>query len=160
MTFDIKEIKKYIQDHPNATIYIGGDSQKISNKKRNKIPKKTKGKRSRFVIAVVVYEKDSNKIFYEISTENDYDSNPGRPSLRLMNEVYKVSQIITELQDVLCDRVWECHLDINPKKNYGSNCVFQQAVGYIKGMHGISPIVKPDAFVASTVADHIVKKGL
>ena len=153
MKFDIEEIKKYIEDNPEAKIYLGCDSQKIRKRKR-------KSKKYTYITAVVIYQKDKSKIFYEISYEKDYDINPSKPSLRLMNEVYKVSEIITILSDTLKDRIWECHLDINPKETEGSNCVYQQAIGYIKGVHGVIPITKPDAFCSSTIADHIVKKGL
>ncbi len=155
MKFNIEEIKEYIDNHPNAKIYFGCDSQKIGNKKRKK-----KQKQARFVTVVVIYEKDNSKIFAELSIEPIFDHNPQRPSLRLMNEVYKVSELVTKLADILKTREYEIHLDVNPKPEAGSHCVFQQAVGYIKGIHGIIPITKPDAFVASTVADHIVKKGI
>ena len=157
----VKEVSDYIIDHPNSKIFFGCDSQKISKKnKKNKNTKNTKNtKRTRYITVVVCYEKDCSKIFAEISFEEDYDSNPGRPTLRLMNEVYKVSEIISRFNSVLDDREWSCHLDISPKPENGSNCVFQQAVGYIKGMHGIDPVVKPDAWCSSTIADHIVKHG-
>jgi predicted RNase H-related nuclease YkuK (DUF458 family) len=149
---NLDEVRKYIQNHPNSKIYFGCDSQKISNKKRKK-----KIKQARFITVVVIYEKDNSKIFGELSIESIYDNDPKRPSLRLMNEVYKVSELVTKLSDVLEDRVYEIHLDVNPKVGTGSHCVFNQAVGYIRGVHGIDPIYKPDAFIASTVADHLVK---
>lgn len=145
---NLEEVREYIISHPNAKIYAGCDSQRF---KENKVWS------ARFIACLIVYEKDENKIFAEISVEKDYDRNPGKPVMRLMNEVYKISAMVLELQDVLDGRDVEIHLDINPRKGTGSNCAFNQAVGYIKGLHGINPITKPDAFAASCIADHIVK---
>ncbi len=154
MKFNVKEIKEYILDHPNAMIYIGGDSQKVSKKK-----KKTRHKEARFVTCVVVYEKDNNKIFYEVSKERDIDVIPGKPFNRMMNETYKVADITLKLMDVLIERNFEVHLDISTKEYNGSNCAMGAAIGYIWGVVGVEPILKPDSWVASTVSDHLVKKN-
>ncbi len=145
---DYDAVREYIRSHPNAKIYAGCDSQRF----------KKKGIwNARFIACLIVYEKDDNKIFAEISVENDYDRNPGKPVMRLMSEVYKVSAMVLELDDVLQGRELAVHLDINPRKEHGSHCAFNQAVGYIKGLHGITPVVKPDAWAASCVSDHLVK---
>ena len=70
-----------------------------------------------------------------------------------MNEVYKVSELYLKLADVLVDRHVEVHLDINPNEMHGSSCVIQEAVGYIRGMCNVVPMVKPRAFAASYCAD-------
>jgi predicted RNase H-related nuclease YkuK (DUF458 family) len=155
--FNIEEIKEYILAHPNAKIFIGGDSQKVSNKKRKKL--KIKDKTARFVTAVVVYEKDCNKIFFEVSKEKDIDVIPGKPFNRMMNETYKVADITLQLMDVLIDRDFYIHLDISKEEFNGSHCAMGAAIGYIWGVVGIEPILKPDSWVASTVADHIVKNN-
>ena len=157
MKFNVEEIKDYINAHPNAKIFIGCDSQKVSNKRRKK--QKIKEKSARFVTAVVVYEKDNNKIFWEVSRERDIDIQPGKPFNRMMNEVYKVSEITLELMDVLVDREFEIHLDISTEEFNGSNCAMGAAIGYVWGVIGVEPILKPDSWVASTVSDHIVKKN-
>ena len=153
MKFDIDEIKKYIIENPDARIIIGGDSQRNSKKKKNKESKKW----SRFVTCVIVYRKDKNKIFYEVSREIDIDSKPNKPYLRMMQETYKVADVTMQLMDVLVDREFECHLDINIKPEHGSSCALASAVGYVWGTIGIEPVVKPDSWAASCVADHIVK---
>jgi predicted RNase H-related nuclease YkuK (DUF458 family) len=155
--FNTEEIKEYILNHPNAKIFIGGDSQKVSSKKRKKL--KIKDKSARFVTAVVVYEKDQNKIFFEVSKERDLDVVPGKPFNRMMNETYKVADITLQLMEVLVDRDFEIHLDISQKEFNGSNCAMGAAIGYIWGVVGVEPILKPDSWVASTVADHIVKNN-
>ncbi len=154
MKFNIEEIKEYIDTHPNAKIFIGGDSQKVSNKKR-----KNKNKEARFVTCVVVYEKDNNKIFFEVSKERDIDVIPGKPFNRMMNETYKVADITLQLMDVLIDRDFQIHLDISQEEFNGSHCAMGAAIGYIWGVVGVEPVLKPDSWVASTVADHIVKNN-
>jgi predicted RNase H-related nuclease YkuK (DUF458 family) len=151
--FNIEEIKDYIRSNPDAKIIIGGDSQKVSKKRK----KKGSHKMARFVTCVIVYKKDKNKIFFEVSKERDFDSNPSRPQLRMMQEVQKITSIATALIDVIIERDFEIHLDINPNKMYGSNCALGQATGYVWGILGVEPIVKPDSWAASTVADWIVK---
>lgn len=60
-----------------------------------------------------------------------------------------------KLHEVLEDRYVEIHLDINPDEHYGSSCVIQEAVGYIRGMCNVIPMVKPNAFAASYAADRL-----
>jgi hypothetical protein len=72
-----------------------------------------------------------------------------------MNEVYKLSDLYLKLSDVLVDRYVEVHLDINPDDNFGSSCVIQEAIGYIKGTCNVVPLVKPNAFAASYAADRL-----
>ena len=47
----------------------------------------------------------------------------------------------------------EVHLDINPNEMHNSSMVVQQAIGYIKGVCNVIPMVKPQAFAASYAAD-------
>ena len=95
------------------------------------------------------------KIFGEVQRERDWDQKKNRPRMRLMNEVYKIAELYLKLQDVLEDRHVEVHLDINPDEKYGSSCVVQEAVGYIRGMCNVVPLVKPKAFAASYCADRL-----
>lgn len=73
--------------------------------------------------------------------------------MRLMNEVYRVSELFQNLAPALADREVEVHLDINPNELHGSSCVVQQAIGYIRGTCNVVPMVKPRAFAASYAAD-------
>ena len=93
------------------------------------------------------------KIFGGVERERDYDQKQNRPRYRLMNEVYKVSQLYLDLADVLEDRLVEVHLDINPNELHGSSCVINEAIGYIRGTCNVIPLVKPQAFAASYAAD-------
>lgn len=146
---DIDQVKNFIlAQSPETKIYIGGDSERF---RRN-------GKwHAEYTLAVVVHINGKNgcKIFGESSIELDYDQKRERPAMRLMNEVYKISELYLKLHEVLEDREVEVHLDINPNEMHGSSCVVQQAIGYIRGTCNVVPMVKPKAFAASYAADRL-----
>jgi len=149
MKFNIPEIMEFISRQGPATrIYIGCDSERY---------RRQDTWYADYTLAIVVHINSKNgcKIFGEVQTERDYDQRSDRPSLRLMTEVYKVSELYLKLQEVLKDREVEIHLDINPDEQYGSSCVAQQAIGYIRGVCNVVPIVKPNAFAASGAADRL-----
>ena len=146
---NIDEVKSYIREQsPETKIYLGADSERfnIGN-----------AWYADYTLAVVVHidGRHGCKIFGEVVRERDYDQRKDKPSMRLMNEVYKVADLFHELSDVLEDRHVEVHLDINPDEHYGSSCVVQQAIGYIKGTCNVVPMVKPKAFAASYAADRL-----
>ena len=105
------------------------------------------------VSSVTVTTADGCKLFGETTRERDYDQRVDRPQMRLMNEVYKVADLYLKLVPVLAERPVEVHLDISPDPENGSNCVVQQAIGYIRGVCNVEPWVKPLAFAASCAAD-------
>jgi predicted RNase H-related nuclease YkuK (DUF458 family) len=146
---NLAEVKQFITaQSPSTKIYIGADSErfKVGNKWY-----------ADYTLAVVIHIDGCHgcKIFGEVHRELDYDQKKSKPSIRLMNEVYKVSELFQSLIDVLEDRYVEVHLDINPNEMYGSSCVVQQAIGYIKGTCNVTPMVKPRAFAASYAADRL-----
>jgi predicted RNase H-related nuclease YkuK (DUF458 family) len=146
---NLAEVKQFIEaQSPSTKIYIGADSERF----------KIDGKwYADYTLAVVIHIDGCHgcKIFGEVHRELDYDQKKSKPALRLMNEVYKVSELFQSLADVLEDRYVEVHLDINPDQMYGSSCVVQQAIGYIKGTCNVVPMVKPKAFAASYAADRL-----
>ena len=146
---DINEVREFIQSHSDETkVYIGCDSRRF----------RKNGKwHAEYTLAVVVHidGKHGCKIFGESQTEIDYDQKRERPAMRLMNEVYKISELYLKLHEVLEDKIVEVHLDINPNEMYGSSCVVQQAIGYIRGVCNVVPMVKPKAFAASYAADRL-----
>ena len=71
------------------------------------------------------------------------------------DEVYKIADLFQKLKDVLEGRELEVHLDINPDEVYGSSCVVNEAIGYIRGMCNVIPMVKPNAFAATNAADRL-----
>lgn len=144
---DIDEVRDFImQQSPETKVYIGGDSERFLI---------GKDWFADYTLVVVVHINGNNgcKIFGEVQRERDWDQKRDRPRMRLMNEVYKIAELYTKIHDVLEDREVQVHLDINPDEMYGSSCVINEAVGYIKGMCNVIPMVKPKAFAASYAAD-------
>ena len=147
MKMDIEEVKQYIRNcSAESKIYIGADSERFKDKGKWFADYAT-------VVVVHIDGKHGAKIFGEVTREQDYDYKPGRPSLRLMNEVTKVAELYFRLADVIGERPVEIHLDINPDERYGSSCVVTQAIGYIMGTCNMKPKIKPNAFAASIAAD-------
>ena len=146
---NLEEVKEFISTQSEETrIYLGADSERF----------KVKGVwYADYTLAVVVHIDGEHgcKIFGDFIRERDYDQKKNKPSMRLMNEVYKVSDLFQSLSDVLEDRHVEVHLDINPDLRYGSSCVVQQAIGYIRGTCNLEPHIKPNAFAASYAADRL-----
>ena len=146
---NIQAVKDYISSQSEATkIYIGGDSERFQ---LNGVWY------ADYTLAVVVHIDGNHgcKIFGDVSRERDYDAKANKPRMRLMTEVYKIAELYIALGDVLEDRHVEVHLDINPDELYGSSCVINEAIGYIKGMCNVIPMVKPNAFAASYCADRL-----
>jgi predicted RNase H-related nuclease YkuK (DUF458 family) len=144
---DIDEVKEYISSQsPETKVYLGGDSERFQ----------IDGVwYADYINVVVVHKNGKNgcKVFGGIVRERDYDQQKDKPRMRLMNEVMKTAELYIELGDVLEDREVEIHLDINPDQKHGSSCVINEAVGYIRGMCNIVPLVKPNAWAASYCAD-------
>ena len=149
---DLEKVKEFIESQsPETKVYLGCDSERL----------RIDGVwYADYVLAVVVHidGKHGCKIFGEVQRERDYDQKVSRPRFRLMNEAYKLSELFLKLSDVLIDKEVEVHLDINPNEMYGSSCVINEAVGYIRGTCNVVPMVKPKAFAASYAADRL--KGL
>ena len=146
---NLEEVKAFIvAQSPDTKIYLGADSERFE----------VNGTwYADYTLAVVIHidGRHGCKIFGEVQRERDYDQKKSKPAMRLMNEVYKVADLFHSLADVLEDRKVEVHLDINPDEHFGSSCVVQQAIGYIKGTCNVIPMVKPKAFAASYAADRL-----
>lgn len=144
---DLDEVREYIENTSESTrIYIGADSERH----------RRGGVWFADYATVVVVHIDGNrgaKVFGEITTERDYDQSKDRPKIRLMTEVMKAAQLYLDLAEAIGDRKFEVHIDINPDLKHGSSCVINEAMGYIKGMTGVTPQVKPAAWAASIAAD-------
>lgn len=143
----LEEVKEFIaQSSENSKLYFGADSERF----------KKDGKwYARYTVVVVIHKdgKHGAKVFGYSENELDYDKKFHRPAFRMMNETYKVSALFLELANEIGNRHCEIHLDINTDDMHGSSCALHQAIGYVKGMCGIEPKVKPNAFAASYAAD-------
>jgi len=140
---DFDYIRDFIRNSSKETsIYIGCDS-KVAIKR---------GKRVAVYVAVIVIHYDSNagaKLFKMIKVEPDY----GNMRQRLMREVYIAGEVGIELVEAIGERPFEIHIDVNPNPNYKSSTVVKEAAGYIMGVMGFQPTLKPNALAASFAAD-------
>jgi predicted RNase H-related nuclease YkuK (DUF458 family) len=145
---DLVEVKKFIEaQSPSTKIYIGADSERF----------KIDGKwYADYTLAVVVHIDGCHgcKIFGQVNRERDYEKQRNKPRMRLMNEVYKVADMYLRLAELIPNDI-EVHLDINPNEMHGSSCVINEAIGYIRAMCNVIPMVKPRAFAASYCADRL-----
>jgi predicted RNase H-related nuclease YkuK (DUF458 family) len=145
--FDIEVVKSFIQAQSAHTrIYLGVDSERV----------REHGVWYADYTAAVVVHIDGRhgcRLFGEVTRERDWDQRADRPTTRLMNEVYKVSELYHRLADVLADRLVEVHLDINSADEHASSNVVAQAIGYIRGTCNMVPKIKPQAFAATNAAD-------
>lgn len=131
---------------PATKIYLGCDSERVLINNTWYAD---------YVLAVVVHidGRHGCKIFGEVHRERDFDQRADKPSLRLMNEVYKVAELYNNLKDLISEFDHEVHLDISEEQYKGSSCVVNQAIGYIVGVCQLTPMIKPNAFAASYAAD-------
>lgn len=144
---NLEEVKAFIdQCSDQSRIYLGCDSERYI---------KDDQWWAAYTVVVVIHINGNNgcKIFGGVFHERDYDHKKDRPALRLMNETYKVVEFYQQLYPIVADREIEIHLDINPDERHGSSCVVSQAIGYVRGVCGVEPKVKPYAFAASRAAD-------
>lgn len=147
-TEDEKEdVRKYLIDMPeNSTVYIGCDSVRF----------KKKGLwYARYTVAFIIHiaSKHGGKIFHYTEVERAYDPKASKPRMRLMREVHLAVETYLEFEDELIDVDVSIHLDINSDKKFNSNLVMKEALGFVRGMTGITADVKPDAFAASHAGD-------
>lgn len=149
MKLDIDEVKRFIQSQSSETkIYFGADSERINVDNKWMVD-------YLLVVAVHIDGKHGAKVFGEVQREMDYDRKLDRPKMRLMTEVMKIAELYLKCADFLEDRHVELHLDLNPLEVHGSSCAVAEAIGYIKGVCGIDPVIKPNSWAASICADRL-----
>ena len=147
VSFDFDDIRRVIEDSSESSaIYVGADSQRYKKRGQHYVAYVT-------VIIIHIDGEHGGRLFKQIEVERDY----GQVRLRLMNEVYRASAAAMEIQDFIGNRTFEIHLDINPDENFKSNAVVKEATGYVLGMFGFKPKIKPNGFAASTVSDRYTK---
>jgi predicted RNase H-related nuclease YkuK (DUF458 family) len=145
----IEEIVELLTTLDSSTkIYLGCDSVRF--RKDNK-------SYARFATVAIVHMNGNKgcRIFSNISTEADYDLKKNRPKIRMMNEVTKVCELYNQLIPFIDEYDVEIHLDINIDPKHGSNCAANEAAGYVLGMTGIEPKLKPESWAASFGADGV-----
>ena len=148
MKLDIQEVADFINaQEADTKIYLGADSERILVNDKYVVD---------YMLVVVVHINGRNgaKVFGEVQREESYDRDLSKPKTRLITEVYKVATLYLELEPLIAHDM-SIHLDLNPDIMHGSSCVISEAIGYIKGVCGIEPKVKPEAWAASICADRL-----
>ena len=74
-----------------------------------------------------------------------------------MEEVSRAVYHALLIADVVENRHFEVHLDINPDESRASSVILKEAVGYVLAQ-GLKPVLKPDAIAASCAADYITAR--
>lgn len=153
---DIEELKRFLATcGPDTKVYLGADSERY---------KKGGVWHADYILACVVHidGRRGCKLFGEVHTERDHDQKVNRPFNRMMTEARLVADLYLRLKEVLYDFEVEVHLDISSAEENGSNVAAQAAVGYIKAMCNVTPILKSKdgfgggpSFAASFAADRL-----
>jgi len=136
----------------DTKVYLGCDSIRVRNRGR---------KYGKYATVCIVHMNGKNgcRIFSKSDYEPDYDVKADRPKMRMLNEVRKVCELYNQLIPFIDEFDIEIHLDINTDPKHGSNCAASEAAGYVLGVTGIQPKLKPQSWAASFGADHIANKG-
>lgn len=152
----------------DTKVYLGCDSVRIRKDGQDY------GKYATVCI-VHINGKNGCRIFSRKDVEPVYDVKKNRPKMRMMSEVMRVCALykqlmphieqFAELEETANGQVEvrefdvEIHLDISEDPQQGSNCAAREAAGYVLGMTGVEPKLKPHGFASSFGADHIANKG-
>ncbi|NPB07943.1 MAG: hypothetical protein GXN96_03335 [Aquificae bacterium] len=140
---DIEEVREFIKGTDEDTsIYVGCDSRQLRNK-------------TVFVTVIVIHlsSKHGAKVFWKVEKTRKINS----LRQRLMEEVNRAVYHALMIMDVVGERHFEVHLDINPDESQASSIIVKEAVGYVLAQ-GLKPVLKPDAIAASCAADYITAK--
>lgn len=131
---------------PESSVYIGCDSKVFKSNNRWF---------ARYTTVIVVHRdsKRGAQVFHFSDVQPDYKN----IRTRMVMEAGYAIKVFDEIADVIGDRHVEIHLDINASSKYKSNEAAQEAIGYVQGVTGIRPKIKPEAFAASYAADHCVR---
>ena len=132
----------------NTKIYFGCDSVRVIKKNVWY---------ARYATVVIVHKNGNNgcRLFSVESTEIDYDVRQNRPKMRLMHEAMKVCDAYLQLIPFIDEFDCEIHLDIITDPHAGSTSAAKEAAGYVLGMTGVEPKLKPHGFAASYGADGV-----
>jgi len=147
LDFNLRDVISFLETQsPQSKLYIGCDSSCF---------KKNDEWYAEYVSVVVIHKNSKNgcKIFGRREYERDYGKKLNIPRLRLMNEVYKATNLYQELSPYIGTRSCEIHLDINSDPKYNSSIILKEAIGYVKGITGLEPKIKPLSFASTCAAD-------
>lgn len=147
VVFPIEEAIELIRNSSEkSSIYVGCDS----------LPK---GKYIDWVVVMVIHYNSNSGGTYKYAKFRTYNTPGYKMGMRerLWKEVEIVAEVALALEPYIGSRKFEVHLDLNPNAEEKSNIIIKEAVGYITAL-GFTPVVKPDGWAASSVADMGVRK--
>jgi predicted RNase H-related nuclease YkuK (DUF458 family) len=135
----IPYIKDFLSKNSDTSIFIGSDSQNTRN--------------TTFATVIVLH--NTRKGGHVLYVKDIVPLIRDRFS-RLWNEVEYSLQVANYLVEYEIPKPNFIDIDLNPDPKYKSNQVLRAALGYVESM-GYTPRCKPNAVVASYVADAICK---
>ena len=141
--------QKILESSIESKIYFGADSERVNVDGVWYVD---------YLICIILHEDGrhgASVIYGSVERERDYDKKLGQPRNRLFTEVLKLGDLYMKMQETIEGRDVSVHLDLNPNEMFGSSCVISEAIGYIKGVCGIEPKVKPESWAASICADRL-----
>ncbi len=129
-----------------SSVYVGADS--IRYKKNDRWYAK-------YSVVVILHMNSKNgcRVWHQTYDLDDY----GNLKQRLLNEAGYAIQAAAEIIDVVGDRNFQVHLDLNPSPKHKSNIAVKEALSYVKGSLGIDALIKPHSFAATHCGDHAVR---
>jgi predicted RNase H-related nuclease YkuK (DUF458 family) len=133
-------IKDFLSKNENTTIFIGSDSQ---------------NRKDKTTYAAVIVLHNPGKGGHVIYAKDILPRIQDRFT-RLWNEVEYSIIIAEHLTQNGIQKPNFIDIDLNPDPKYKSNQVLRSALGYVESM-GYTPRCKPNAMVASYVADALCK---
>lgn len=143
---EIEKLKLAISESSEETkVYVGCDSKRYPDGK------------VKYATVVILHINGNNgcNMFSFIDNEKDYNK-ASNPRMRLVNEAYKAVDLASQIMEVVGNRHFELHLDLNTDPKYKSNSAVKEALGYVIGVLGFDPKLKPYAWASSTAADRLV----
>ena len=135
----IPYVKEFLSKNTNTTIFIGSDSQNTRS--------------TTYAIVIVLH--NPGKGGHVLYAKNTVPVITDRFT-RLWKEVEYSLQTANFLVNNGVQKPAFIDIDLNPDPKYKSNQVLRAALGYVESM-GYTPRCKPEAMVATYVADAICK---
>ena len=135
------DVVKYLKErlNENSSLMIGTDSQNTST-------------HTHYATVIVIYQ---DKIGGHVLYSRESHPKITNSFKKLWKEVEYSINTAVYLQENGLPKPAFIDLDLNPDPMYKSNSVLRAALGYVESM-GFKPRIKPYAYAASSVADHIL----
>jgi len=122
-------------------VYVGTDSQQD-------------GRRTQFVTVIVIHEPTKGgRAFYTVETVDRIKS----LRERLLKEVWLSVQLAIDISPYINEEsLLEVHVDANPNVKFKSSAYVKELTSLVVSQ-GFNAVLKPEAWAAMHVADHVVK---